>query len=203
MGFLERSLTRRATSRLQEVLEPGEVVLAVDSGILDRLEKVQCVASNRALYIVHRGGETERIAYSTILGTGGGPTWLELNTLAGTSYLIDFGRSARGVSDTVVDHYREHARTRRRVHVAWGSGGATFLLIPSATGEQVAYWKLDPGTTDDMNTSMLTEQALGELEVSLGRSPSLQYASERPSWMGEFMWEPPLDGEVDRSSTPN
>lgn len=133
-----------------------------------------------------------RIPYRTIRQTGGGPTWLKLLTTNGSDYTIDFGRTARGLAEVVVDHYRQEAKRRRRLHVSWGNGGATFVVGPDGPREKVLSWTYDEGADEDVTTSMLAEQALGELEIRLGGSPSLQYEDPRPSWMPAFVWDPPL-----------
>lgn len=109
-------------------------------------------------------------------------------------YTVDFGRAPRGVSDVIVDCYRSEAEKRQQVLVSWGNrAGATFLLLlPEGSGENVASCALDEGVEESVTTSMLLEQALGELEVSLWRQPSLQYSDPRPEWMPEFDWEPAL-----------
>lgn len=178
-------------------MEPGEAVLEFDTGTNRNGVRVDCIATNRALYIVAKGGGTLRVPYNTIRQTGGGPTWLSLVTVSGSEYHVDFGRSARGVSDVVVEQYRGQAQRRRRVHVSWGNGGATFLVGPEGAGECILGWTYDDGVDDDLTNSMLVEQALGELETRLGRSPSMQYEDPRPGWMGTFDWDPPLTGARD------
>jgi hypothetical protein len=192
MGFLDRSAMRRTERQLAAALEPGEDVIEFDVGRSERGQRVDCIATNRALYLVARGGGTLRLPYNTIRATQGGPTWIGVTTLTGSQYNVDFGRSARGVGDVVVQHYRAEAQRRRHVHVSWSGGGARFLVVPEGPLEKVASWDLDEGTDDDVTTSMLVEQALGELEVSLGQAPTLQYSDPRPGWMPDFIWKPPL-----------
>lgn len=192
MGLLDRSAMRRAEKQLAAALEPGEDVIEFDIGLSERGQRVDCIATNRALYLVARGGGALRLPYSTIRATQGGPTWIGVTTLSGSQYNVDFGRSVRGVGDVVVQHYRAEAQKRRHVQVSWGGGGARFLLVPEGPHEKVVSWDLDEGTDDDVTTSMLVEQAAGELEVSLGQPPSLQYSDPRPGWMPDFTWKPPL-----------
>lgn len=191
MGFLERSAIRRAERQLAGAMELGEAILQFDIGTNPRGSRIDCIATNRALYMVPKGGAALRIPYTTIRQTGGGPTWLSFVTLSGSEYHVDFGRTARGVSDVVVDHYRRVAEKRRRFHVDWGNGGVSFLVGPHR-GDGILSWSYDEGVEDNMNVSMLMEQALGELEVSLGLPPSMQYKHPRPEWMPNFVWDPPL-----------
>jgi hypothetical protein len=189
-GLLERSAMRRAERQLAAAFEPGEKVVQFDIGKSQRGERLDAIATNRALYLVPRGGAALRLPYNTIRATQGGPTWIGITTLSGSQHTVDFGRSGRGLSDVVVERYRVEAKRRRLVHVSWDGGGTTFLLVPDVQCERIASWTLDKGTADDLTTSMLTEQALGELEAGLGLRPSLQYADPRPEWMPDFTWEP-------------
>ncbi len=192
MNIFERSAMRRAQRQLAATFEPGEKVLEFDIGKNQRGDRVHCVVTNRAVYLVARG-EALRLPYSNMSATQGGQSWIGLTTLSGNQYTVDFGRAPRGLSDVIIDCYRSEAEERRQVHVSWGDrAGATFLVLPEGSGENVASWALDEGVEESVTTSMLLEQALGELEVSLGRQPSLQYSDPRPGWMPEFDWEPPL-----------
>lgn len=192
MNFLERAAIRRAERQLAAALEDGEQVLQFDVGSTPRGDRVDCIATDRALYLVSRGGRTVRVPYATMVGTQGGRDWIAVTTKSGNAYTVEFGRAPRGVSDIVVDEYRKEAKKRRRVHVSWDGGGATFVLSPGVDGENVWSWGLDDGVEDSLTTAMLAEQALGELELRLGRQPSMQYHDPRPEWMPDFAWDPPL-----------
>lgn len=192
MGFLERAAQRRISKRLAGLLSDDEQILVFDLGRASDGVRVDCAATARALYLMPPHGETTRVPYTDILETGGGPSWITFTTISGYQYVLDFGSTPRGVSDVVVDHYRAVASDRRRVHVSWGNGGATFLVVPDpAGGEKIAMWTHDDGVEDDMQTGMLIEQAVSELEVSLGRRPSFPYESPTPAWM-DLRWDPPL-----------
>lgn len=192
MNVFERSAMRRAERQLAPAMEPGERVLEFDIGKAPQGDQLHCIATNRAVYLVPRGGNALCLPYSTLTATQGGPSWIGLNTFSGNHYEIDFGRSSRRLSDVIVERYGQEAKKRRRFHVSWGDTGATFLVVPEGQGEKVGSFVLDNPGKDDITTSMVVEQALGELETSLGQQPSGQYAAVRPSWMPTFTWNPPL-----------
>lgn len=81
---------------------------------------------------------------------------------------------------------------KRAFVASWGTATARFT-IRNDDRISAAVTTYDPDEPDlDLTDQMIFEQAYGELEVSLGRSPSLQYQSPRPSWMPAFEWDPPL-----------
>jgi hypothetical protein len=121
------------------------------------------------------------------LVTGGGP--VDVIICAPSRGLDDLRRAVRSLTP------EEQGPTGSLVHVHWGKDntrGASIMLVPDGDGQKVESWRYDEGTPDDMTTSMFIDQALGELDVSLGNKPTGVYTDPRPGFMGEFTWIPPL-----------
>lgn len=86
------------------------------------------------------------------------------------------------------------ARRTARFHAGWTADGegATFVVERHQHSRPEISWTYDPGVQEDLPTSMLVEDALTELEISLGLDPTCPSDADRGSWHGPIMWMPPL-----------
>ena len=76
-------------------------------------------------------------------------------------------------------------------HASFGGGRGVTFFVPDDPGSHLS-WSYDSGMQDDLNTQMLVEAALGELEVALGRPRSIPFA-DFPFYTPAH-WDPPLPG---------
>jgi hypothetical protein len=92
--------------------------------------------------------------------------------------------------------------------VIWGDDGDTgaMIAVVKQAGQSLPMYTASPHPfrrfeSDDpglKSANALTNQALGELCVSLGIEPPprIGYEWPRPPWMPEFRWDPPLPKQV-------
>jgi hypothetical protein len=201
MGDLVAGLAGFALKKWERKLRPSmaddESLVDFDSGRDDSGQPVTCFASTKALYALHRGGTVLRLPYEDIQGLFAAPWHLAAVTLAGRRFDYKFARPRPHFADALREHATEAIRARadrwraegRLYEASFGpEKGARFVLAEdgTVTARQTGEW------SDDPSEQMLFEQTWGDLEVSLGRSPSLQHAEPRPAWMPEPDWTPPL-----------
>jgi hypothetical protein len=110
--------------------------------------------------------------------------------------------------DEVVGHLRGEppALLVSARRVVWGEDGDTgsmVAVVERVGGNPTFLSRIvpaplagsgDPQTQQILENSydMITDQAFGELRVSLGLEPKVGYEWPRPIWMPEFHWDPPL-----------
>jgi hypothetical protein len=189
MNILERSAMRRAEKRLAPLMDRSERMLDFDIGTTPSGQRADVMVSTKALYVAPNGMNPVRVDYTDIAAIEGRPQWIHLRTLSGAELRVDFGRANRNLIEILLDQYRPVASRMKTRHVGWGQGfGAKFLIVD----DKIDSWCYDHGTPDDLTTSMITQQAHGELAVDLGIEPDLGYENPRPIWMPEFEWTPPL-----------
>ena len=103
---------------------------------------------------------------------------------------VDFAGTLREHATAVIRERADRWRAEGRLYeVSLGAGkGARFVLAEDGaiTAYKTGEW------SDDLSEQKVFEQIWGDLEVSLGRSPSVQHAEPRPAWMPEVVWTPPL-----------
>jgi hypothetical protein len=190
MNFLERSAMKRADKQLRHLMEPGERVIEFDIGRTPSGHQVHCIASSTALYVVAPGSPPARAAYSEIEKVETSGSLLAFRLISGALLVVDFGRAGgRGLTDVVATQVAAAERRCRKVHCRFGQRGATFFVVPGPDGEKVESWRYDDDTPDDLHTSMLAEQALGQLEASLGLKPTFNSQASDEDF---FVWTPEL-----------
>lgn len=158
------------------------------------------VATDQALYYVSfYAGVADRWEWNEITRLSRkshrGPTQRLWVTARGEDFKWSIGRlAAESLLRIATTHVGKGPRREgeRTFTAAWGSATARFTLLEGDRIEAaVTTYSPDEPDLDSMDQAIF-EQAYGELEVSLGRSPSMQYQSPRPGWMPVFKWEPPL-----------
>jgi hypothetical protein len=77
-------------------------------------------------------------------------------------------------------------------HFSWGDRRGAIFYVREEAGDRRFSWSYDPGVVDDLNASMIVDQALGELQIALGEEPNALYKRPRPSFMPAFVWTPRL-----------
>ena len=89
--------------------------------------------------------------------------------------------------------FRRHANTERSsFHVTAMPSGVAATLTAEVDGPNVdVRWHLDPGIMATAREQLIVEQAARELRAALGDRPA-EGAAARPTWMGSFLWVPPL-----------
>jgi hypothetical protein len=177
---------------------PGEALLDFDSGRdADTGQQVTCFASTEALWVLYPGGTTLHLPYVDVRELYAAPDHVAVATRAGRRFDYRFRRPRPGFTVALREHasgaLREQAERWRAegrlFEVSFASGAAArFTLADDGTisAQQLGEW------SDSASETMLFEQAYGELEASLGRTPELQHADPRPAWMGDFTWSPAL-----------
>lgn len=197
MGGLAGFALRKWERKLRSSMTADDSLLDFDSGRDDAGQPVTCFASTKALYVLYRGGTVLRLPYDEFQELFAAPWHLAVVTMAGRRFDYDFSRPRADFAGTLREHatavIRERAdrwRAEGRLYEAsLGPGkGARFILTEDGTitASQTGEW------SDDLSEQKLFEQTWGDLEVALGRSPSLQHAEPRPAWMPEAIWTPPL-----------
>ena len=192
---------------LQQAGYADEEVIALESGKnLATRSRIDLVATDVALYLWSPiGGLESRFTYDHIsdVWAPNDRSWhdrLRFSVLGLPGGTARFGFYDLTVSKHELQDYvvtRSRGRRARRFHVTWepSQQGASFAVLVEDGIPRIAGWVtrnvVDP---EDVSTSMLVDQDLGELEVALGLQPSLQYTSPRPGWMPLSRWRPPLPG---------
>jgi hypothetical protein len=89
--------------------------------------------------------------------------------------------------------FRRHASTERSsFHVTAMPSGVAATLTAEVDGPNVdVSWHLDPGIVATAREQLIVEQAARELRAALADPPA-EGATARPTWMGSFLWVPPL-----------
>ncbi len=103
MDVLERLTLRRAERQLAGLMQAGERILELDTGMTPNGKKVQCVATTAALYVTVPGGATGRLPYADITRARSRSFWLCLELTSGAELLLDFRGSPSGLAALVVD----------------------------------------------------------------------------------------------------
>jgi hypothetical protein len=90
--------------------------------------------------------------------------------------------------------FRRHASTERSTfHVTAMPSGVAATFSAAVDGPNVdVNWHLDPGVVATARERLIVEQAAREQRAALGSTPA-EGATARPTWMGSFLWVPPLD----------
>jgi hypothetical protein len=104
VNLLERRARRRAQKKLRAWLEPGEEVLEFDVGTRAR---VQCIATDRALYLLPRGTGL-RLPYGDFARLHRTSTLLAVVTKRGSEFSVSFSHPRPGFIDTVVREAKAH-----------------------------------------------------------------------------------------------
>ena len=89
--------------------------------------------------------------------------------------------------------FRRHASTERSsFHVTAMPSGVAATLTAEVDGPDVAVrWYLDRAVVATAREQLIVEQAARELRAALSGNPA-EGAAARPTWMGSFLWVPPL-----------
>jgi hypothetical protein len=90
--------------------------------------------------------------------------------------------------------FRRHASTERSsFHVTAMPSGVAATLTAEVDGPNVdVRWHVDPGVVVTAREQLIVEQAARELRAALDGT-SAEGGAARPTWMGSFLWVPPLD----------
>lgn len=192
------AVVKKWERRLRPSMALGEALLEFDSGRDDDSgQHVTCFASTEALWVLYPGGITLHLPYIDIRELYAAPDHVAVATREGRRFDYRFRRPRPGFTEAL----REHASgALQEQAVRWRAEGRLFE-VSFASGAAARFTLADDGTisaqrlgewSDTPSETMLFEQAYGELEASLGRTPVLQHADPRPVWMGDFTWAPPL-----------
>jgi hypothetical protein len=84
-------------------------------------------------------------------------------------------------------------------HAAWdGERGATFDVFDNA-GQKLVRPTYDPEVSG-LEASEMCKQAMMEVSRAIADRPELVWVREKPTWMPEFVWNPPLPSTSPRST---
>jgi hypothetical protein len=86
--------------------------------------------------------------------------------------------------------HRHREQTDYHLAVSPSGLGATFH-VRSGRGAPEITWSYDPGVTETVRDKMTMARAIAELNTALGY-PSGDHATPEATWMGTFLWVPPL-----------
>jgi hypothetical protein len=112
--------------------------------------------------------------------------WATLLVLFPVSLMVGLNRA------TPLGRRRRNPMSAYRVTWPPGRYGVSFRVVTERGVPRVHSWFPDPAVPDDITWDIIVEQELGELEVALGRKPSLQYKWPRPEFIPEAVWDPRL-----------
>jgi len=98
----------------------------------------------------------------------------------------------------VLHRHRHRERTDHHLAVSRSGLGATFHARTGGGAPEIT-WSYDPGVTETVRDSMTMARAVAELNAALGY-PSGDDGAPRPTWMGSFLWVPPLPEPSPRDS---
>jgi hypothetical protein len=76
-------------------------------------------------------------------------------------------------------------------HVAWDHGRGATLEVFENDGKKVVRPTYDPEVAG-LQASEMCKQAIMELSRAIADRPELVWVRQKPDWMPEFVWEPPL-----------
>ena len=89
--------------------------------------------------------------------------------------------------------FRRRPSTQRSTHhlTVMPSGlAATFTADFDGTDVDIG-WQLDTGVLLNAREQLIIERAARELRTAIG-DPVAEATTERPAWMGSFLWTPPM-----------
>jgi len=125
----------------------------------------------------------------------------------------DFGRGGNDIVERFLRECRaaqpglkaaQDAAPVASYHVAWdGERGATFEVFDN-DGRRAVRSTYDDGVSG-LQAGEMCKQATMEVTRAIADRPELVWVREKPAWMPEFVWTPPLPEtppQVDRRSVP-
>jgi hypothetical protein len=207
MGLSEKVLLRR----VRRFIPPGARVLAVAEAIANPIDEQRrptpVALTDRGLLLVTSTGSTgvvtevpfNRISEARSRGTvllvsfrdeGDRPRTFEADFRRGGAEIIEkFLYELRLIQPGTE---REDDRVPlQSYHVAWDHGrGATFDLF-----ENDGRTRIRPTYDADVagiEAAELCKQAMMELSRAIADKPELVWVRQRPEWMPDFVWTPPL-----------